>query len=114
MNHGTDISPYRRPCSASALLPMPELLRPHEDPELQRHVEPRQSRLRIPFHARDVVDRVLRLGDDAHDLDDPHITRVFRLQSTSGDESAVMDRENHRPEQRRMLLIERAVDDVRS
>src|SRR4051812_36670024 len=88
-----------------------ETLRPQEEAELQRHVEPWQPARRVRLRPRDVVDAEAAALDQTDDLLDADLTRVVNLEGATRVVPAVEHREDGRVEQRPVPVVERAVDE---
>src|SRR5215469_1242846 len=80
-------------------------------PELQRHIEARQTARRIQLRARDIVDAKTAGGNEPDDLVEPCPTRVVDLQRTPRREAACRHCEDNGIEHCRVASIERAIDE---
>jgi hypothetical protein len=91
-------------------LPRPTvLLRPKEDPEFQRHIEPWQLVRFIKTRAGQIVNAEPALADHLIDLLKPDLTPVILLAGAPSQESAIVDSENEGVEDFLVTRIKRNV-----
>ena len=79
--------------------------------EFQRHVEPWQTGLGVEFSSREVVDAEPALLNQAEEPIHAGLARVIQLLGGSRAKAASVDRKDQGVEDRRVVIIERAVDE---
>lgn len=92
------------------IMPGTIALRPEEDPQFERHIESWKRMLRIKFRARQIMDSVLALVNDAEDVINATLRAIIDLECASSGETAVEDCKNERIKNGLKRCIEWAVD----
>lgn len=92
-----------------ALARIPEFFGSQEYPEFQRHIETGQPGASADTSARDIVNSVHAIPDEAVDLFDADFPAIFGFLRTPGDVAAVMNCEDGRAKKRTVSLVERDV-----
>lgn len=84
-------------------------LGPEEQPQLERHVEPRQAIVAIELGPTNVVYAVPAFLDQIVELVDASLAAIVQLARRSGPEAARKDRENQRLEDWFVIRVEGTV-----
>src|SRR5580658_4249939 len=97
-------------CSLSTMASFAEQTRAEVEPQLHRHVEPRQA-AGADLDARKIVDAPVALPDHRSDLADPNLGAVSLIQRAAGIITRSYNNEHHRAQKRLELVVKGAIDE---
>lgn len=95
----------------ACLVLVAEVTRAEKDAEFERHVEAGKAVRRVQFGAREIVDTVSAVLNDRIELVDTGLAGVVQLARRARDEPTGVNSEDQRAEQRRVIVVEGAIDE---